>query len=345
MKTAIVVPVKNERAGLERLARHLINQISSEDVLIFVDAGSTDGTQEFIKSLSSKHEHVHFLISEGAFCGNGRNVAIRQTDADIIVHIDGGNIPEDTWFSKITTPIKQDTADYVTGNIAFLPIPQKVLGIEMDFGKIYALSLFRDFHRKDDGKMAGGSSVAYRKWVWDKVGGFPDFCSFGGEDVLFVKKIERLAPSLRTTFVKNAIVYWQIGPGLKNALKRKFRFQTHLFYMYEDIQELLRGCLIPSILIFMAAASFIFPVSRLPLLILFLFEWARQAAKVIRLFFKRQKHASIKKILLSTGYLIFIEGLNLLARMTGVIVGLITIRDSIEFRKKASEYLRNTENV
>ena len=341
MSIAVVIPVKNERNGLEGLLDRLLVQVSSDDEIIFVDAGSTDGTQEFLRNYSKKHRNVRFFVSQGATCGGGRNVGIGQTNADIIAHIDGGNFPEVSWLLKLCAPIKEGRADYVTGNITFMRISTRIFGVEIDMGELYGLSLFREFRRDDASGMAGGSSVAYLKWIWKKVGGLPEWCPLGGEDVLFVRKIEKEIPQLRTAFVDDAIVYWQIGPMIQDVWKRKFRFQAHLFLLFETVLELVKGCFIPSILIGTAISALFFPLLRIPALTLFLLEWGRQGIKVSNAFLKRGKHGDTlqKKTLLSLWILVLLEGPNLFARMGGMITGLFAFRKTNAFRKKARKYL------
>jgi len=343
MKTAIAIPVKNERKGLETLIDNLLKQMSPDDELIFVDAGSTDGTQDLIEQYASKYKSIRLLISKGSFCGSGRNTAISQANTDIIAHIDGGNFPDENWLEKICAPIKQGTADYVTGNIAFMPIPKKIMGMDINMGEIYGLSLFRGFRRDSYGKMAGGSSVAYRKWIWEKLGGFPNWCRLGGEDVLFVDKMMNL--NVRETFANDALVYWQIGPGLKNILKRKFRFQAGLFTSYFHKYELLKGCFIPSVLILAIILALVFPALRLPVAGLFILEWIRQGVKISRIYLRKinRKGCSRGKAILSMSCLSLLEGLNLFARMAGVVAGLIFLRQNRIYRRNARKYLN--ENV
>ena len=347
MSTAIVIPVKNEKSGLGALLQELLSQITPSDEIVFVDAGSTDGTREFIRSYCERYRNIRLIVSEGATCGSGRNVGISQTNADFIAHIDGGNLPGKNWLPNLCAPLMEDKADYVTGNISFMRIPKTIFGAEIDLGELYGLSLFREFRREDGEGMAGGSSVAYKKWVWEKAGGLPDWCPEGGEDVLFVRKVERVTPGLRASFAKDALVYWQIGPRFKDVWKRKFRFQTHLFLLYETIPELLKGCFVPSFLTTVAILALGSPALRAPATILFLLEWGRQSAKVGRVFLgrKKEKRASLKQIALSLCVLCFLEGSHLTARICGLIAGLLTLREGIVFRRKAKEYLNTGETT
>ena len=203
MKTAIVIPVKNEQKGVALLIECLVGQLAPGDEIIFVDAGSTDRTREIIRFHATRHACIKLIVSEGAFPGKGRNVAIQHTNAEIIAQIDGGSLPKKDWLPRICAPIKGGKVDYVTGGIRPMPIPAIFGGVEIDKGVIFGLVLFGLYLREKTKTMAGGNSAAYRRWIWEEVNGFPEWCR-SGEDPLFIKKVEKL--KIRGTFVRDAIV-------------------------------------------------------------------------------------------------------------------------------------------
>jgi len=68
--------------------------------------------------------------------------------------------------------------------------------------------------------VAGGASVAYRREIWDRAGGFPEWLRYGS-DPLFVEKVLRQRP--RTAIARDAVLLWQIGPGLRDIARRQFK--------------------------------------------------------------------------------------------------------------------------
>jgi len=344
VKTAVVIPLKNEKEGLALLVKRLLEQVAPEDEIIFVDAGSTDGTQELIKEYASRHKNIKLFISEGAYPGKGRNIAIQHTNAQLIAQIDGGSLPEKDWLTEICAPLKNGSADYVTGEIRPMPVPATVLGTEIDKGMIFGLSLFGLYRRNKTGQMAGGNSAAYRRWIWEKVGGHAEWCR-RGTDVLFIQKIERLQLPLRTTYASDAIVYWQVGPTWRDVFMRKLRFQTSSFMFFRRFPELARVSLVPATLIL----SLSLPLYHLSYgwisLVLFLFEGGRRGVRTFRNYLHTAEKSKTwpRKV---KGYLFFyifsLETVNVIARVAGLIIGVLNFRRWREFRKKAKDYL-NTE--
>ncbi|MCA1944897.1 MAG: glycosyltransferase [Desulfovibrio sp.] len=235
MKTAVIVPMKNELRGLAALLTTLYAQLSPQDELVVVDAGSDDGTWEFVTCFAATHPQLTPIRVPGAYPGAARNAGIRATDAPLIAQVDGGNLPNEGWLDTIRAPILDGTADYVTGNSKIMPIWTTLLGRRIDLGSIFGAVSIRgprlrtppapDLPPEEfsfEEYAAGGDSVCYRRELWERVGGFPEWLRFG-EDPLFVTKLDRLRP--RYAFAEDAVVFWQLGPGVWNILVRRCRSQ------------------------------------------------------------------------------------------------------------------------
>jgi glycosyltransferase involved in cell wall biosynthesis len=226
MKTAVIVPVKNEMAGLGELVDALRAQAGADDELVFVDAGSTDGTAETIRRFSETDPRIRLVVAPNAYPGAARNAGIRQTRADIIAQIDGSNMPEKEWLPRLIAPILRGEADYVSGNVECMAVPWRVFGRTVDAGEIYGTSLFRGpnarlrEHQGEPYIPAGGASAAYRREVWERAGGFPEWLRFGS-DPLYVEKVMQQKP--RIAVAADAVLYWQIGPRLRDVARRQYR--------------------------------------------------------------------------------------------------------------------------
>ncbi|GAB7080015.1 glycosyltransferase family 2 protein [Megalodesulfovibrio paquesii] len=243
MKTAVIVPMKNELTGLAALLTTLYAQLGPEDELVAVDAGSDDGTWEFVSCFAATHPQVRPVRAPGAFPGAARNAGIRATDAPLIAQCDGGNLPCPGWLDAIRAPILKGEADYVTGDSRIMPIWKTIFGRRIDLGSIYGAVTFRgpcirsaappDTPRDAPSFIAhaaGGDSVCYRREIWERAGGFADWLRFGA-DPLFVRKVSQQTP--RLAFAEEAVVLWQLGPGLGRVLERRVRGQRRSLRTWE----------------------------------------------------------------------------------------------------------------
>lgn len=331
MKVAVVIPVKNEINGLREMVASLRQQVSAEDEIIFVDAGSTDGTRELVQEFASADSRIRLLISEGAFPGKARNLAIAHTQADIIAQIDGGNHPDVAWLQNLVAPLRRGEADYSMGAVAVMPVRRRVLGRVMDMGAVYGAALHRTELRSGSGGTpsrgtsgvpAGGSSVAYFRWIWAKTGGFPEWLRVG-EDPLFVRRVMRLHP--RVTYAPAAVLYWQLGPTLRHIIRRQFNRAADLFRDPAALRRGLRPLIGRVLCVLLFAAACVATPLRIPAVFTLGALLAVQTAKSLKTYCRRVKPALPE---LCRVLLIFpaVDLLGIVARLAGTVGGLLWMR-------------------
>jgi len=54
LQCSVIIPVFNERDGIEEFLQSLYNQTRSPDEIIIIDGGSKDGTYEYLQEQSKK---------------------------------------------------------------------------------------------------------------------------------------------------------------------------------------------------------------------------------------------------------------------------------------------------
>lgn len=323
MKIAVVVPVKNEIHGFGELVDSLLKQISAGDELVFVDAGSTDGTQELLREYTTRDARVRLIVSEGAFPGKARNVAIRNTDADIIAQIDGGNHPDANWLKNIVAPLLRGEADYVMGAVAVLPMGRRFLGRMMDMGAVYGASLHRGhFRRAGKGPPAGGASVAYFRWIWERSGGFAEWLRFGS-DPLYVRRFMPLKP--RVSYAGDAVLFWQLGPTLQHVFRRQVNREEDKFHDPVTLRKGWRALLARVVMLILTVAAFVIPALWIPVVVLFGALLALQTAKSVKTYCQREKPPLP---VLARALVIFpvLDFWGIMARFIGTVKGILWLR-------------------
>lgn len=216
MKVSVVVTVLNEKKSIGRLLRALVSQNKKPDEIIVVDGGSMDTTISKIKDEISKLQikNLKFLIRLGNR-SIGRNHGINNAKNEIIAVTDAGGYPKKDWLEKITAPFTQRKIDVVSGyykSLAKTPFEKCVTP--------YFL-VMPDKIRPDMEFLPASRSVAFRKSVWKKTGGYPEEF-FHNEDFVFDHNLKKAGAKF--FFEPKAIVYCIPSKTLAEAAKKFFRY-------------------------------------------------------------------------------------------------------------------------
>jgi len=212
---SVVVTVKNESQSIDALLDSLENQTVVPREIIIVDGGSTDNTVEIIKERMEKNKRIRLIIRKGVSRAKGRNIGILNSNSNIIAVTDAGGYPKKDWLEKITTPFVNPKVKVVSGYYQaqtvtvfekcvapyFLVMPDKITpGMEF---------------------LPSSRSVAFRKLIWKKVGGYPQKFSYN-EDLVFDYNLKKAGVSFY--FEPEAQVVWFPPKDIFQTVRKFFRF-------------------------------------------------------------------------------------------------------------------------
>lgn len=93
IKLSVVIPVYNERENIPLLYTELktvLNGITSQHEILFVDDGSTDGTREVLKSLSGQDNSLRTILFRRNFGQSAAMAAgFKKSQGEIVISMDG----------------------------------------------------------------------------------------------------------------------------------------------------------------------------------------------------------------------------------------------------------------
>lgn len=214
MKTSFIVTIFNEEKSVNYFIDSLNNQSVFPDEIIIVDGGSRDKTVVQVKEIIRKNKlDIKLFVKEGNR-SVGRNEAIKNSTGDIIVCTDAGNVLDKDWVKNIVKPFNEKKTDVVAGYYDSKPrtVFEKCL-------IPYVFVMPEKVNPKEF--LPATRSMAFKKSVWEKVGGFDEKLSHN-EDYAFAKKIK--ANKFNIVFAKNAVVYWSPPNNFKKAFIMFLRF-------------------------------------------------------------------------------------------------------------------------
>lgn len=180
MKRALIATVFNEADGIQNWAATLRAQTVHPDEFVIVDGGSTDGTPDLMRKVFAAGGFPQpRIIVQRCNIAQGRNLAIRQTDAEIIASSDAGSSPEPEWFGEITRPLMKDPRFDVIGGYSIPVGGNSFQNLVLQFERPYP----------NDVDLAGvytpsGRCTAFRRQAWEAVGGYPEWLTLTAEDSL-----------------------------------------------------------------------------------------------------------------------------------------------------------------
>jgi len=159
-------------------------------------------------------KNLKVLVKKGANRSKGRNSAIKISKNNIIAICDAGCVLDKNWLEEIVKPFVNPKTDVVAGyyHADSRSFFEKCVAP-------YALVMPDRINPKSF--LPSARSMAIKKSVWKKAGGFPEEF-FDNEDFVFSHQLINIKAKI--VFSPNAIVYWRPRKNLKEFWIMIFRF-------------------------------------------------------------------------------------------------------------------------
>jgi glycosyltransferase involved in cell wall biosynthesis len=220
---SVASTVLNESDDIDSLVESLMQQTLAPAEVIIVDGGSTDGTWERLEAARAKYptlvpirdESCSLQRSPGPIA-RGRNVAIAAASSDIVATADAGCTYHPDWLANLTAPIFAGESQYSVGGSYIDSANSTVWDIAS--APFFGVKLNPDAATKS----CTARSMAFRKELWRRVGGFPETV-FLGEDTVFDSEVRKLvAPA----FPERAKASYQPRHTFRSALRQMVSYSV-----------------------------------------------------------------------------------------------------------------------
>ena len=214
---SVVATVLNEVDDIDMLIESLMAQTLAPAEVIIVDGGSTDGTWERLLTAQSEYstlipirdESCRLQRSPGPIA-RGRNVGIAASSSDVVACADAGCTYPPNWLANLTAPIFADDSQYSVGGSFLDPTISTVWDVAS--APFFGVKLNPDAATKS----CTARPMAFRKDLWQRVGGFPEVV-FLGEDTVFDSKVRKL---VTPAFPARAKARYQPRHTFRSALRQ-----------------------------------------------------------------------------------------------------------------------------
>lgn len=211
-RVAVIATVFNEKETIGTLVDSLLAQTRPPDQIVISDAGSTDGTWEYLTRTAENEPRLVALKAPGNRA-TGRNAAIRATTSDIVCCIDAGCVADPDWVERLTEPF--DRGAEVVGGF-YRPQGPTALSTSIGVVMVYVRE------EAETGEfLPSARSVAFTREAFERVGGFPEHAEYA-EDTLFMHRLADAGFECHREL--DAMVAWNPPPGLGSLAEGSFRW-------------------------------------------------------------------------------------------------------------------------
>jgi len=208
-----IIPSYNAAAFLEETVSSIFKQnLKIHFEVIISDDSSTDGTQELIKKLASKHPEIkYFLNKENKYAPANRNFAITQSRGDLIYMCDHDNILENDSIQKLIDTINERGCGaasvqelyFFKGDIS----NHRGSWIYKYPDNLFTIKEFITYSNTP----AGSNNYMYTRAAHNKTGGYPENLGAIGDNIGFAFRL--LANGTHIAVVPNIKYYHRIVPN------------------------------------------------------------------------------------------------------------------------------------
>jgi len=112
---SVIIPVKNEEAGIGTLLEFLMNALPYDKEVILMDGRSTDRTREIIAEFTARNPKIRMIDNPHGFVPFALNAAIQSSIADYIIRLDAHTEYAPDYFLKVLETFEKSGAEIVGG--------------------------------------------------------------------------------------------------------------------------------------------------------------------------------------------------------------------------------------
>jgi glycosyltransferase involved in cell wall biosynthesis len=223
---ALIMPALNEADSVVETLDSVFASTRLPDEIIVADGGSSDETVALVERYADRGVSVKVIGNPKVYAGAGRNVAVSQTQCDVVLLLDFGNVVDPCWVEHMMAAYERDgNIDYVCG--IFLP------RVRSDFEHCVAcihyhlealvdrLPIAQLLQEVPKDVTPGALSFSITRAMWLKLKGMPDWLR-ASEDNLFGRKLKAFDPAFEVAV--EARQYHHMRSNIPDFFKQLFTY-------------------------------------------------------------------------------------------------------------------------
>jgi glycosyltransferase involved in cell wall biosynthesis len=240
MLVSLIATVLNEGENVRRLMNSICAQTRLPDEVVICDGGSTDNTRQILESYASQLP-LRVVVAEKSNIAKGRNTAIANARYEYIAVTDAGVHLEADWLEQLIAPWQTNPELPLIAGF-FRSDPQTVFEIAMG-----ATVLPVESDINPEKFLPSSRSVAFRRSVWQAVGGYPEWLGYG-EDVVFDMAVK--GKFGKFGFAPKAVAHFRPRSSFSAFFRQYFNYASgdghaNLFWFRQVLRYITYGIALP----------------------------------------------------------------------------------------------------
>jgi len=239
---SVIIPTYNRAGLILKAIRSVLCQDYTDFELLICDDGSTDNTEDVVRSVKDKR--IKYLRQENKGCAAARNLGLKNSNGWLIAHLDS----DDYWLPGHLSALVEFFNIYPKAGMAFTQKELVYLGCEPGEKKNYkkrdipyeekkeGFRLFKElifdeylFH----GDLNAPSCSAVRREVYNDVGSYNKELICNQDYDMHL----RISNRYKIGVIKKDTVYYLVHPGRISGNVKKEKYLKNRIKLYKNIMD------------------------------------------------------------------------------------------------------------
>ena len=114
---SVIIPVYNVEKYIDECLKSVVSQTYKNIEVIIINDGSTDKSEEIIRSYLDKYENITYIYQQNKGVSEARNLGLKNATGDYVLFVDSDDYIHKSMIEKMYNNAKYINQIYICGHI------------------------------------------------------------------------------------------------------------------------------------------------------------------------------------------------------------------------------------
>ena len=224
LSVSVIIPARNEGSNIGHLLADLENQVYDGFEVIVVDDHSEDNTAKIVEGFMERNSRFRILTNSGVGKKTALTLGVQSSKGSIIITTDADCRVSSEWISTLVDSFSSDEVKMVIGCVKM-----KANTLFSDLQALEFASLIGSGMSLASWKfpvMCNGANLAYRKSIFEDVGGYQGNLHIpSGDDEFLMRRVLTAYPNgIQPSSVRQSVVITLPNRTYKEFIQQRIRW-------------------------------------------------------------------------------------------------------------------------